>query len=211
MRIFTRWTTLALCLGLVIAGTADAQSADAIAQRLNAKYASLTALRADFTQTMTSEHSDIRDQKTGSLLLRGDDYRLETGDDIYARLGSDVWRYSRSENQVVVSDYMDDEATFSVNDLFFRYEELFTVTGVEAESYRGERHFRMTLRPRVEESLFNEVTLWMRDRDDIVTRMRMLDLNGTIMDFQLEDVELNPRLSENAFAPPAGAEVINLR
>lgn len=209
-------TIIALLVTVFLYGTAatdsaSAQSADAIAQRLHNKYESLSSLRAEFTQTMTSQYSDIRDQKAGTLLLKGDDYRLETGGETYARRGDETWRYSRSENQVIVSDYMDDDGSFSVNDLFFRYDELFDVTDVRTESNDGSRHYRMTLRPKQDDSFFSEVTLWLRDRDDIITRIHMVDLNGTEMDFRLKNVELNPTLAASAFAPPSGAEVVNLR
>lgn len=194
-----------------LTGIATAQSADAIAQRLNAKYQSLETIRAEFTQTMSSEYSDIREEKRGHLLLRGDDYRLDTGDEVYARDGSRVWRYSKSDDQVILSDAMDDDGSFSVNDLFFRYEDLFDVTDVRTEQYDGTRHYRMTMRPKQEHSFFSEVTIWLRDRDDIVTRLHMVDLNGTIMEFHLRNVELNAPLARNAFNPPAGARVVDLR
>jgi outer membrane lipoprotein carrier protein len=188
-----------------------AQSVDAIANRLNAKYSSLQSVKAEFTQTMTSEFSDIREQKTGQLILRGDDYRLDTGDEVYARQGNNVWRFSRTENQVVISDAMDDEGSFSVNDLFFRHNELFRVSDVRTEQHEGTRHYRLTLQPRQEDAFFREVTLWMRDRDDIVTRLHMVDLNGTIMEFRLRNVELNGRIAPGSFELPSGARVVDLR
>lgn len=209
-RQLIRLLTMVVLVGFF--GTdAAAQSVDAIANRLNAKYSTLQSVRAEFTQTMTSEFSDIREQKTGQLILRGDDYRLDTGDEIYARQGSNVWRFARADNQVIISDAMDDEGSFSVNDLFFRHDELFRVSNVRAEQIEGARHYRLTLQPRQEEAFFREVTLWMRDRDDIVTRLHMVDLNGTIMEFRLQNVELDGRVAADSFQPPAGARIVDLR
>jgi outer membrane lipoprotein carrier protein len=209
-----KYATTALLLVFMLtsgAHLAEAQSVDAIAQRLNAKYETLETLRAQFTQTMSSQFSDIREKQSGTLVLSGENYRLETGDETYARRGNDVWRYSRSENQVILSDVFDDDGSLSVSDLFFRYDELFRVTNVRSEQIEGAKHFRLTLQPKQEGAFFNEVTLWMRDRDDIVTRLHMVDLNGTIMEFRLRDVQLNPALSANAFDPPSGARVVDLR
>ncbi len=213
MRLHTIYSLIALLIAGVIigSGSADAQSAEAIAKRLNDKYQPLTSLRAEFTQTMTSQYSDIRDEKSGHLLLRGDDYLLDTGNEVYARRGDDTWRYSRADNQVIVSAYMEDEGSFSVNDLFFSYDEMFNIMDIETETLDGARHFKVALQPKEDDSFFSEVTLWLRDRDDIITRIHILDLNGTRMDFRLNNVQLNPTLASNAFAPPAGAEVVNLR
>jgi outer membrane lipoprotein carrier protein len=200
-----------LLLVALVAAPSSAQSVDEIAQRLNAKYQSLQSIKAEFTQTMTSEFSDLREQKNGQLVLRGDDYRLDTGDEVYARRGDNVWRYARGDNQVIISDAMDDEGSFSVNDLFFRYDELFNFADVRTEQYEGTRHYRLTLRPKQEDAFFREVTLWLRDRDDIVTRLHMVDLNGTIMEFRLRNVELNTRIASSTFDPPSGARVVDLR
>ena len=214
MITFTRTINLlaaVVLLSIPMVSAASGQAADAVAQRLNAKYATLESLSAEFTQTMTSQYSDIRDERSGRLLLRGENYLLDTGDEVYARNGDNVWRYSRPDNQVILSSHMDDGSSFSVNDLFFRYNELFSITDTATESVNGARHHRLVLEPRDQNSFFQEVTLWMRDSDDIVTRVRIEDLNGTVMDFRLTNVELNPALAGNVFAAPADAEVVDLR
>lgn len=207
----TKSLLLVAALVLLSAPQATAQTADAVTQRFNTKYAALESLRAEFTQTMTSQYSDIRDERSGRLLLRGENYLLDTGDEVYARNGGDVWRYSRPDNQVVLSSHMDDGSSFSVNDLFFRHDELFSIEDTASESLNGARHSRLVLEPRDEHSFFQQVMLWMRDSDDIVTRVRIEDINGTVMDFRLTNVELNPSLGSNAFTAPADAEVVDLR
>ena len=112
---------------------------------------------------------------------------------------------------MIVSDYSADSGNFSVNDLFFNYDEMFNIMDIETENYSGTRHYRVRMEPRATDSFFSEVTLWLRDRDDIITRIRMVDLNGTRMDFQLKNVQLNPTLAADAFAPPPDAEIIKLR
>ncbi len=210
-RFLSRLTVICFVLGLAGSYEAKAQSADDIARRLSAKYQSLSSLRAEFTQTLTSEYSDIRDEKSGSLILKGDNYLLDTGNEVYARNGDATWRFSHQDNQVIVSDYSADSGNFSVNDLFFNYDEMFNIMDIETENYSGTRHYRVRMEPRATDSFFSEVTLWLRDRDDIITRIRMVDLNGTRMDFQLKNVQLNPTLAADAFAPPPDAEIIKLR
>src|SRR5690625_7540859 len=104
----TKSLLLVAALVLLREPQATAQTADAVTRRFNTKYASLESLRAEFTQTMTSQYSDIRDERSGRLLLHGENYLLDTGDEVYARNGGHVRRYSRPDNQVVLSSHMDD-------------------------------------------------------------------------------------------------------
>src|SRR5690625_7939056 len=106
---------------------------------------------------------------------------------------------------------MDDGSSFSVNALFFRHDELFSIEDTASESLNGARHSRLVLEPRDEHSFFPQVMLWMRDNDDIVTRVRIADINGTVMDFRLPNVELNPSLRSTAFTAPAEAAGVGLR
>ena len=79
--------------------------------------------------------------------------------------------------------------------------------------YNGERHYRLTLMPKSADSFFREATLWMRDRDDVITKMAVLDVNETRMIFTLDNIELNPSLDADTFrfTPPDGVEIIDLR
>ncbi|MEX0599474.1 MAG: outer-membrane lipoprotein carrier protein LolA, partial [Rhodothermales bacterium] len=60
---------------------------------------------------------------------------------------------------------------------------------------------------------FTQATLSMRTRDHNITRLQVVDVNGTTMDFNLTNIELNPALDSTVFqfTPPNGAEVIDLR
>jgi outer membrane lipoprotein carrier protein len=67
--------------------------------------------------------------------------------------------------------------------------------------------------PKKSDAFFVTATVWMRDRDDMITQMEVLDVNETTMFFKMKNIEENPTLAAGTFAfrPPAGAEVIDLR
>jgi len=53
----------------------------------------------------------------------------------------------------------------------------------------------------------------MRDSDDVVTFIEVVDANGTTMEFTLTNIVLNPLVEESTFqyTPPAGVEIVDLR
>ncbi len=209
-------TGLALFAAIVLTAghsTAHAQEADTIFERLLTKYNSIDGLRAEFTQTMSSAYSDEDQSFTGQLVLQGEMYRVETGTEILIVNGEETYVYRPNEQQVLINDVVEDEASFTPSTFLLNYDERFDVLNVESVTLNGARHYQLNLRPKSADSFFREATIWLRDRDDIITKLSMLDVNETRMVFTLDNIELNPALDTNTFqfTPPDGVEIIDLR
>lgn len=204
---------LALAVLLLGQSTALAQSSNPVITRLKAKYDEIDALRAGFTQTMSSAYSEGEETFSGTLVLQGDKFRVETGNQTLVTDGAVTWIYNAADNQVLINDATEDETSFSINDFLFNFDDRYEVTEAEPVRIDGQRHYRLHLQPRAAESFFRDVTLWVRDRDTIITQLEVTDMNETKMVFHLSEVELNPRVDRSTFTfkPPQGAEVIDLR
>lgn len=193
--------------------TVVAQDGPELLERLRAKYESIDALRAEFTQTMTSEYSDAEESFEGTVILDGNRYRVEAGRNTFVTNGEVTWIYDTAKNQVLINDYVEDETAFSLNDFFFKSNQDYEVASAEEATHDGEAHHVLHLAPKREDAFFSEVTIWMRDEDALATRLEVLDVNGTRMAFRLDNIELNPPVSDDmfTFTPPEGAEVVDLR
>lgn len=203
----------AVLLATIGASPLSAQDADEIFERLKQKYESIDALRAEFSQTMTSSYMDEEATSRGVLIASGDRYRVETEDQTLVTDGRVTWVYMPSQNQLLINDNTDDEESFSVSELLFNYDEQFTVTDVTTATVDGESHYVLSLEPRSRDAFFTEATMSMRARDAIVTRLQILDVNGTTMIFDLTNIELDPPLDAGVFTftPPKGTEIVDLR
>lgn len=191
---------------------AQAPSAETLVERLEDKYEA-TALRAEFTQTMSSAYSDLNESFSGTLLLQGPRYRVETRRQTLVTDGSVTWIYNADDNQVLINQNDPSEEGFAIDRLFSDYSERFTVGAVQRESIDGRAHYVLDLKPRDPASFFERVTVWMRTDDSVISRIRVIDQNETTMLFDLKNVTFDPDLDVSAFQfdPPAGAEVIDLR
>lgn len=198
---------------LSIGDQASAQSADAVFERLKEKYASIESLRAEFSQTMKSSYMDEEATSQGILVIQGDRYRVETEGQTLVTDGSITWVYMPSQNQVLINDYHDDEQSFSISEFLFGYDENYHASDVTTTTIGGQRHFVLSLTPKRDDAFFTEATLALRDRDNIITQLQVVDVNGTTMVFNLDNIQLNPPLPDNefSFTPPQGTEVIDLR
>lgn len=205
-----------LLLVAVLVGAADqanAQSAESVFERLKEKYDTIESLRAEFSQTMTSSYMDDEATSSGVLIVQGESYRVETAGQTLVTDGNVTWVYMPSQNQVLINDHVNDEQTFSITEFLFEYDENFNASDVETTTLNGQRHFVLTLTPKKDDAFFTEATLSMREQDDLITQLRVVDVNGTTMLFNLENIQLNPSLAEDVFSftPPQGTEVVDLR
>jgi outer membrane lipoprotein carrier protein len=189
------------------------QHPDTVLRQMQNKFDSIRTLRADFMQTMLSGPGAGTQTVSGKIMLRGDRYRIETRDQTFVTNTQTSWVYSASQNQLLVSDYEQDETTFSPTDFFTRTPKDYTSTLAGSERLNGVQHHLLRLTPTNRNSAFREVTLWVRQNDALVTRAEVTDQNNTKMRFELSNIEVNPRLpiSTFRFSAPAGADVIDLR
>ena len=204
---------LLVAIFLTIGDQATAQDADDVFDRLKDKYDSIESLRAEFSQTMSSSYMDEEATSRGTLVVQGERYRVETEGQTLVTDGDVTWVYMPSQNQVLINDYNEDEQTFSISEFLFDYEENYDASEVALTQLGGKRHFVLTLTPKKDDAFFTEATLSVRESDNVITRLQVVDVNGTTMIFNLENIQLNPSLQENTFSftPPKGTEVIDLR
>lgn len=204
---FSRLLALAGLVFVLSAGHVRAQSADAVLSRLRTTYGNVESLRASFTQRIGGS------TQTGTVLLQGTRYRIETADQTLVTDGRTSWIYSRPDAQVLVNDYVEDETAFSPTDFFTRYPDRFHVALDRRETLGGVKHEVLRLTPKEPGAFVEGVRLWVRATDGLPTRVEIRDGNGTEMRFELSKIEVNPKLSRSAFTftAPKGVEVVDLR
>ena len=191
--------------------SAWAQDADQLIRRLEEKYNSEEALRAQFTQTVSQ--GGQMNTITGTLTLQGDRYRVKTDRQTLVTNGETTWIYTPARDQVLVNDYVEDETAFSPSQFFDGYRERYRVTNVRTAQRDGAQHHVLTLKPREEQAFFQEVTLWMRASDAVVTRLKVRDANQSTMTFTLRNVTFGVPTAASTFRfdAPQNAEVVDLR
>lgn len=193
--------------------TSHAQSNEQLVEWLRNRYDTVDLLQADFVQHTTSPFGDEMPVNRGTLWLRDDLYRVETDYQTFVTNGETTWIFDTAANQVLVNDYIEDETTFSITHFLENFDSDYEVVSSSTVREGGEKLYTLRLRARIDSLFFKEVTLWLRDADHIISRLLVTDVNDAVLDFKLEDIEINPTLDFDpfAFVPPDDAEVIDLR
>lgn len=194
-------------------GVLQAQNQADITQQLSERYTSLTVMKADFVQVATSDFLDAPERFSGSLTFGGTGYRVETGSQSIITDGTTMWIYNRSQNQVIINDFVEDEYSFSLTTFLRQLDEDFTVTSAGVENRSGQVHDMLDLEPNDEFASFRQVRLGVRRSDGLVTWLKVIDLNDVEMVFDLSNIRVDPPIPDDLFRfePPSGVEVVDLR
>ncbi|MDQ7041769.1 MAG: outer membrane lipoprotein carrier protein LolA [Rhodothermus sp.] len=188
-------------------------TAHQLMEQLRTRYQQIEALQASFVQLLQAPYAKQPDTLQGRIWLQGDRYRIETPQQTIVTDGHTIWVYLHDTRQVLINDYVPDETAFSLNEFLLHYRKRYEVSGGQTIQQADATYYRLHLQPLRPDVPFQEVVLWVRTQDLLVTRVEVRDVNDTRMTFVLSNLVVNPTLSADMFTfhPPAGAEVVDLR
>ena len=212
LAMLRRAFSLGVLLALSLALPAWAQDAPSL-EALQARYDRLASLRASFTQVTASEFADDSVRVRGRVLLAGNQYRVETPSQIVVTNDTTTWIYAPADSQVVVNDADAQASTLTPQAFLTASAQKYTVTAVRSVRRRGAGHHVLALTATGTAARFQKASLWVRMSDQIVTRLRAADRNGSTLDLRLNDIAVNPSLGNApfTFSVPSGVEVVDLR
>lgn len=197
---------------ILLATPANAQSqnqvpdAEAVLERIDQTYRTLTAVRASFSQEIGSQTLE------GTLTVQGDQFRVELPGQTIVSDGETAWSYSEADNTVLISRVADDPAFFSPGELFLRYPERFNIAVTERTTWNQVLMDVLDLSPKNPADEVEAATLYVRASDGVPVRVEVQSL-GQSVTITLADIRLNPRLDGTSFRfrVPRGVDVIDLR
>lgn len=178
-------------------------------------YNALQGLEASFTQAISSDFAGDTTRVEGSVLLSGNKYRVQTPDQTVVTNDSTTWIYTPADSQVVMNDADRGESTVTPETFLTASANQYSVESSSATSRLGSAHWKLDVTATESSARFRTATLWVRESDRLVTRMRATDRNGSTLDLRLTDISVNPAVLGQAdpftFSPPSHVEVIDLR
>ncbi len=203
---------LAVLLFVAAPVSGQVQTTEQVLDRVRSKLAHVETLYADFSQTFSSRYIEETESLEGTVLLKGDKYRVETPTQVFVTDGRVTWVYNASEDQLLISDYVEDETTFSLNAFLFGFEKRYRVVDMTTDT-RERDVYVINLRAVDPAAFFPTATMYVQRADYDIVTLQVTDVNETLITFKLRNVVYNRPISEDRFRyDPAGStEVVDLR
>lgn len=215
-----------LIIALAIAGcglftnSAHAQAqkdpkAQEILKGVSAKYKASKALSASFTIVTLDQKSKATDKQTGTILVKGDKYRLTLKGQEIISDGKTAWTYIKESNEVQVNDVATNSDAISPTNLFTIYEKGFS------SKYIGEAKVNNVLMQQIElipddtKKSYFKIQININKTEKVISSAKIFDKNGTHLTYTVDKLKLNAEAAETVFtfdkAKYPGVEMVDLR
>ncbi len=187
----------------------QAQVADSVIKKMQKKFATIEDLKADFRQSIYSVPN------VESIVFEGKFYYKKENNfaiilprrDIISD-GESVWNYDKTQNKVVISEFDNENTTFSLNKIIYSYPEKCDLSLVRNST----DSFIIKAIPNDLDINFKEAYLTVSE-NYLLDKVEIIDFNNVKYIFELFSTKINQKISDSffQFAPSTEVEVIDLR
>jgi len=188
-----------------------------ILDKASAKIKSFKAIQANFTLEVQDEQGNSQGIKKGTILMKGNKYKVNlTGQEIYNN-GKTNWTYDKSANEVTItkpdpsSNSLASPQTLLTN--FYDKDFLYKMNGEQKMGGKTVQEIEMT--PTDKTRNFHKVYLYIDKKSHMVTSGKLLDKNGNRYIYTLNNLNGKASISDASFvfdkSKYPGVEEIDLR
>jgi outer membrane lipoprotein carrier protein len=200
---------------LFIANILTAQSVDkkaiAILDEISAKTKSYKTLRIEFSYTMENVKEKVKDNFNGTLLSKGDKYKLSiAGQDVISD-GKTSWTYLKDAKEVQINDIGTDDESFTPTKMLTSYSANYNSKFIEEKN----NNQVIELTPKKKGKTLIKVRLTIDKLKKQVSSFVMYDKSGNTFTYTVNKFISDPPLADKEFvynkADHPGVEVVDMR
>jgi len=193
--------------------------AERILKRLSEKTESYSSLKMDFTVKVEDKQRGTTDKFGGTVLIKGEKYRLDVFDTKTYFDGEAVYTYLTDVDEVMISDPEEEE---DETDMFSNpakilrvYEENFKYRMRGEVNLNGKTHYEIDLHPEEREVEFHTIKLFIDKEDTVLHKAVISGKDGSVYTIEIQNIETNMEVSKEDFTfdpeEHPGVEVIDMR
>lgn len=177
------------------------KSSDEILKDVSLKLAE--GVEAEFTVSKVGEKNSISEQFSGSILIKGDKYYLNSPDFKIWYNGLDQWSYNISDDEVTVVEVSPiEENSFNIMSII-NNQDKYDVRNFGTETLLGKKYTKVVLTTRKPkgEIIFRKVT-FLFNQNMMPHSMGVEDKNGENFILLFTKAQINMKLTDNDFVFP---------
>jgi len=132
---------------------AQNKKADAMLEEVKAKTESYRSIKIIFTYEMINKKADIYEVEEGTILVKGDKYRLNIAGQLVINDGTTLWTYIADANEVQVNTVEEDDGSMiTPTNLLSTYTDNYKAKFIEETKWDGKNIMIIELKPIEEKS-----------------------------------------------------------
>ena len=181
---------LSICISLTNTLAQD-KLAEQILEKLSKTTKAFTSISIEFDHTFTNKSAGINEKNSGTLILKGEQFRIDMEKQLIVNNGTTHWIYLKEMNELTIMDYdSEDEDALSPNKLFTVYNEDYKNAYVQAKSINGERMHIIDLFPK-ESGPIMKIRLTINALKNQISILALYDKNGGVYTYNIKNFKSN--------------------
>jgi outer membrane lipoprotein-sorting protein len=178
------------------------------------KIKGFSSMRIEFISKIENESQNMSEEMKGTLITKGEKYRMEVGDNLFISDGETLWSYMGMNDEVHINSVEDTDGGMTPTSILEGFETGFRSKFIRQERHNGRLVDVIDLLPTGPQAFYK-----YRVALDASTRMIVYtsayDRHGGVYTYELTRIDQNPRVNDNLFTFDTkqypGLEIIDLR
>jgi outer membrane lipoprotein carrier protein len=159
-------------------------AATALLDEVSAKTKSYKSMKADFSYTMQNKQAGINEEKTGTLLVSGDKYKLSIAGQIVICDGKTIWTYIQESNEVQINSPENKDDALTPSKLLSSYNANYKPKIVKDKNQADPAVETLELIPNKSKN-YTKVMLTVDKNKKQVKSFSLYDKNGNIFTYKV--------------------------
>jgi len=191
-----------LVIAIVITVAANAQydtKAKVILQKVSTKYSSMKSYKVDFVNKLHSPLADINEETKGSIVIAGDKFRLDLGEQIVMVDGKTMWTYLKEDNEVNISDYDAEDSEMNPAGIYKMWENGYKYRLLDQVALDGKKYNLIELTPEDKSNQIFKVKLWIDVNNSTMKQWKMFEKSGNRYTYIIKTFKENVPTTSSTF------------
>jgi chaperone LolA len=205
---------LLVCLSWLPVSAMAADDAGDIIKRVQKAYKQAKDFTIDFSHETKWPLTGMTDKSDGTMQIRGDQYRFQSGEATTITDGKTIWFYSTITRQLLIDYYDPESDEFLPREMMFKFPKNYHTRLLSPEVYEGRTCDVIQMTPKKDDTLVQNLKVWVDREEWTMRRFEFVNIDENREIYQLHTIQRNTGLSGDLFQindPPDGAEVQDLR
>ncbi len=185
-----------------------------VTDHIQQRYEMIDDATAEFEQNVKFGYSNIEQTFSGTMTMKKPNrYRIESEHQTIVTDGKTVWAYSVANNQVIIDKYKENQNSVTPEQFMLNLPANYYTSLLGKEKNNSGELIILKLIPKDDRSFVKSVKIWVEERNWMVRKIDIVDVNETETAYTVKDIKLNTNVKDKVFVfvPPAGAEIVDLR
>ena len=169
-----------ITLFLSFSVTVFSQDASQILNSLSEKTKSYKNISIDFDFKYENELEDIREKKSGKIIIENEKFKLEIDDQIIVCNGKDQWIYSKETNEVQILEYDRNNEFMNPKNLLNIYEQGYNYRYDKEVKIDSKSYHKIDLFPNEQNNEIIKISLSIGKEDNMIKKIEAFESTGAI-------------------------------